>query len=247
MKKLLSLLVFSLFITSVSNAQFWKLRRIEVGGGLGTTQFFGDIGGFSRGKNMLGLKDFTFKQTRFNLNFNGRYRLRNDISARLNLTYGKFHSTDERGINIERGFESSTSFFEVAAIGEFYFLKNMAENSFLTQKGKQMRFNSLLALFDGYAFTGFGMISYNVSPLSVNASPTAKVSGTDPIIPIGVGVNFNFSRDLNFGAELGGRFTFTDNLEGYSSQYSEKNDTYYFFNLSVIYKIRTGTKNNPSF
>lgn len=247
MKKVLSLLVFTLLITSVSNAQFWKLRRVEVGGGLGTTQFFGDIGGFSRGENLGGLKDFTFRQTRYNLNVNGRYRIVNDLSARLNLTYGRYHSTDVRGSNTERGFESATNFFEIAAIGEFYFLKNRAENSFLSQKGKQMPFNSIIALLDCYAFTGFGVISYSVKPNDLLSTKISQTKGTDPVIPIGVGVNFNFSPDINFGAELGGRYAFTDHLEGYTSPYSEKKDKYFFFNLSVIYKIRTGAKNNPSF
>ncbi|MCK7539335.1 MAG: hypothetical protein MZV63_54705 [Marinilabiliales bacterium] len=41
--------------------------------GSGTSQFYGDVGGYTIGENALGLKDITFKQTRFNVNGSFRY------------------------------------------------------------------------------------------------------------------------------------------------------------------------------
>lgn len=239
MRKISFLMVVLLSLSVTSQAQFWKLRRFELGGGLGTTQLYGDIGGFSRGKNLLGLKDFSFKQMSFNANASGRYRITSDFTARLNLAYGGFHSTDARGSNESRGYESKTRFFEGAAIGEFYFLRNRAEGSFLAQKGRRFPFNSFLSMLDCYAFTGFGMVSYNVKPNEMLQPKTTNPKGVSPVIPIGAGVNFSYSPDLNFGVELGGRYVFSDNLDGYTSQYSEGNDIYYFFNVSAIYKIKT--------
>lgn len=246
MKKLLLTPILFFIFFQIVNAQFWKLRRFEVAAGLGTTQIYGDIGGFSRGENLLGLKDFTFRHTRFNMNMNVRYRITDDFSARLNMTYGGYHSTDIRGSNEARGFEAKTHFLEYAVIGEFYFLKNKAEDSFLAQKG-QMPFKNIFSLMDCYSFTGLGLITYNVDPNSALAAMSMQTKGRSPVIPVGIGVNFSFSPDFNIGAELGGRYTFTDFLDGYTSQYSERKDIYYFFNLSCIYKIRTATKNNPSF
>jgi hypothetical protein len=39
-------LLFALFSHTL-NAQLFKLRRFEVSGGIGTTQIYGDIGGYS--------------------------------------------------------------------------------------------------------------------------------------------------------------------------------------------------------
>jgi hypothetical protein len=247
MKRLFLLLVIISFLNSVSQAQFWKLRRFEASAGLGTTHFQGDIGGFSHGQNMFGLKDLSLIQTRYNLNLSGRYRILNDLSARLNFSHGRYHSSDERGSNIERGFESTSSFSEIAAIAEFYFLKNSLENSFLGQRGRRMPVNNIMSLIDAYAFTGFGIVSYTVKPNELLAKQTSVVKGSDPIIPIGVGVSFNYSRAINFGVELGGRYAFSDNLDGYTSVYSERNDSYLFLNINATYKFRTSSRNRRSF
>ena len=88
MKKLLIILAAFTLLMPVTKAQLWRLRRYEVSGGIGTTQFFGDIGGFSNDKNILGIKDFSFRQTRFNINGSLRYRILENVSVRVNLVAG---------------------------------------------------------------------------------------------------------------------------------------------------------------
>ena len=133
-----SILIILLFgiIVQVSEAQLWKLKRIELSGGLGTATFFGDIGGYSHGENSWGLKDITFLQTRYSVNFSVKYRITQVINARLSFSYGLLHATDERGSNQDRGYEASTTIFEPALIGEYYFVKNRAETSYLFNKGR---------------------------------------------------------------------------------------------------------------
>lgn len=102
MRKILIIITACLLLYSTGNAQIWKVRRIEFSGGIGTTNIYGDIGGYTPGQNLLGFKDFTFKQTRFNLNGFARYRFLDNVSARVNLALGIFHSTDIRGSNETR-------------------------------------------------------------------------------------------------------------------------------------------------
>src|SRR5512133_1592481 len=143
MKRVLLLIMAFHLLSLSAKCQLWKLRRLEISGGIGTTQFFGDIGGYPNTKNILGLKDFTFKHTRYNLNTNLRYRFGETVSARLNLMFGILHSTDARGSFISRGFEETTTFFEPSIIGEFYFIKNKGENSFVFLKDKNTTLKSL--------------------------------------------------------------------------------------------------------
>ena len=73
----------------------------------------------------------TFLQTRFNVNLSVKYRITQEFNARLSFTYGFLHATDERGSNEGREFEAPQSIFEPALIGEYYFIKNNSENSYL--------------------------------------------------------------------------------------------------------------------
>ena len=242
MNRSLSILLFSClsltFVSSQSGAQIWKMKRYEAVAGIGPSFFFGDIGGFSKTDNILGIRDLTFKQTRFNMNLSMKYRLTQDLNARLSLTYGLLHATDDRGSNEGRQMEASMSIFEPALLGEYYFIKNRAENSYLFNKGRAT-FITFLKSMDFYFFSGIGVVSY-----SVRRNEALAVKGMDPtgfagVIPVGLGATMIYSPDLNFGLELGGRYSFTDSLDNYTSQYSSSNDVYYFLNFTVTYKLKS--------
>ena len=97
MKRSIIIFLLLILIVPFSEAQLWKLRKIEVVGGLGTSVFFGDVGGYTKGENVLGLKDITFLQTRYNINLDVKYRITQVINIRLSCTYGLLHATDQRG------------------------------------------------------------------------------------------------------------------------------------------------------
>lgn len=232
----------------ITQAQLWKMRRWEAMAGFGPSLFFGDIGGFSRSKNILGLRDLTFLQTRFDINGNGKFRITRDINARISMTYALMHATDERGSNEKRGLEASMSFFEPALIGEYYFIKNLAENNYLFIRRKRSFAKQLLTSLDFYAFTGVGGLSYKVKGNDALINKGMETSGFTTIVPVGLGATLIFSPNLNFGVEIGGRYSFSDYLEGYTSeQYSKAKDVYYFFNATVTYKLKTGPHGLPSF
>jgi hypothetical protein len=241
MKNLLFILTL-VFLSPAADAQLWKLRRIEVSGGIGTTQFFGDIGGYSNTKNILGLKDFTFLHTRFNVNANVRYRITSDMSVRVNFAGGLFHSTDEKGSNIRRGFKENTLFFEPSVIGEYYFIKNKAENNFTFLKGKNTLFKSVIKSLDFYAFAGAGGLLYNVKPNAVLSPLASATGGFTMVVPVGIGVTVIYSANTDFGIEFGGRFSFSDNIDGYTSAKSQANDIYHLLNFTITHKIKTRGK-----
>lgn len=247
MKRSILAILIICFALPVSNAQLWKMRRWEAEGAIGPSFFFGDIGGYTRTKNILGFRDMSFMQTRFDINGNLRYRISRDLNVRLSLTYGMFHATDIRGSNEGRDYEASTSFFEPAFIGEYYFVKNYAENSYLFMKSKQGLVRNLLRSLDFYAFAGFGGNAYSVKGNAALVARGMKHSGFTGVIPAGVGTTLIYSPNINFGLEFGGRYAFTDFLDGYTSQYSRANDVYYFLNFTVTYKLKSGPHGGPSF
>jgi hypothetical protein len=232
---------------SAAEYSYWKQKRYEISAGIGTTQSFSDIGGFSNNANLLGLKDFSLHQTRFNINTALKYRILDDLSARLNFSFGYLHSTDIRGSNESRGFESTTQFFEPSLLFEYYFIKHKREKSFLFIRGKRSVLRPLLPSLDFYLFTGAGGLYYKVKPNILLTPRVAETSGFTPVIPVGIGINMVYSRSFNIGLELGGRYAFSDNIDGYTSQYSKSNDVYYFLNLTFTYKIKTGRSGLPVF
>jgi len=236
------------FSFSSSDPQIWKMRRYEVIAGLGTTQFFGDIGGFSIGDNALGFRDLTLKHTRFNMTAALSYKISSRVSARINLAGGTFHATDVRGSNETRAFESKTVFFEPSLLGEYFFIRSKGESSYMFQKGKRVVMLPLLSTLDVYGFTGIGGIAYSVkydSPVTLTG--TTKGGGFAPVIPAGVGVSMAYSGKMNFGIELGGRYAFSDYIEGYTSQFSKANDVYYFLTFNISIKLPTSIGGLPSF
>ena len=247
MKRSLLALLLICFIVSYTDAQIWKLKRYEAVVGLGPSFFFGDVGGYSKTKNLLGLRDITFKQTRFNFNVNFKYRFTQQFNLRLSLTSGFLHATDVRGSNENRGFESSTLIIEPALIGEYYFIKNRAEDSYLFTKGEKTGFIGLIKSLDFYAFTGIGGLGYSITANSKLENYGINPGGFTAAIPVGVGATLVYSPNFNFGVELSGRYSFSDNLDGYTSQYSSSNDVYYFLNFTVTFKLKSGPNGLPSF
>jgi hypothetical protein len=231
----------------LATAQLWKMRRYEITGGLGPSMFFGDVGGFSRGKNILGLKDLSFLQTRYNVSTAFKYRISQEFSARLNFAYAKLRATDTRGSNEGRLLEAKTTIFEPSLIVEYFFIKNKIENSYLFMKSRGGSLFGIVKSLDFYAFTGMGGVNFNVKPNEATQEFGLPVKGTAFMIPVGVGASFIYSPDLNFGVELGGRYPFSDYLDSYTSQFSGANDVYYFFNFTISYKLKTGSNGLPSF
>ncbi len=247
MKRFFLTLLLLCFIISSTDAQLWKTRRYEATLGVGPSFFFGDIGGTSNGINILGIRDINFNQTRFNFNVNAKYRVHQDLNIRLSITSGVFHATNTGVSNERRLYESSTFFIEPALIGEYYFIKNKVENSYLFSKGNQPGLGGIFKSLDFYVFTGIGGCSYSVKGNSALEAVMTKRAGFTAVIPGGVGTTLVYSPNFNFGLELTGRYTFSDNLDGYTSQYSSSNDVYYFFNFTITYKLKTGPNGWTSF
>jgi hypothetical protein len=248
MKRILVAAILLFFVYQLSHSQeVWKRKRYEFITGIGTSHFFGDIGGYSQGENVLGLKDIIIYQTRFNVSAGLRYKILPSVSARLSLSYAMFHATDQTGSNEDRGLESNTSAFETSLMGEYYFIRNIKDNSYLYNKRRRSNFRKAIESIDLYAFTGIGGLAFGVKGNDALVEQGMTDGGFTAVIPVGIGVNFSNNPDYSLGVELGGRYSFSDYLDGYSPQYSNSNDVYYFLSFTFTWKIPTSGKGWPLF
>jgi len=226
------------------------MKRYEAVASLGTSQFYGDVGGFSNGENAWGLKDITFKQTRFNVSGSFRYFILDEVAARLSLSYVMLHATDERGDNEDRGYEATTSLFEPALIGEYYFIRNRERNSFLFQVRRAVSRNRLRDFFrsiDVYALAGVGGAAYKVNPNETLEARNMQTDGFTAVIPFGLGAKLAIDPNILMGIEFNSRYAFTDYLDGYTSDWSTRNDIYHTFSVTFNYRIRTARNGWPAF
>jgi len=253
MKRFFFIFVIICFTVQLADAQLWKLRRWEAEFGLGPSFSFPDVGGYTTGKNFLGLKDLSYRQTMFCVNGSLKYRLSRTLNARLSLSYALLHSNDARGSNEGREYEATTNLFEPALMMEYYFVKNKYESSFLFLKGRNLW--TLLSSLDFYAFAGVGGVGYTVKlndaliERGITEPGSTSDHGFTLVIPGGIGATLIYNPNLNFGLEFGGRWVNTDYLDGFDPKIlpNKAKDKYYFLNFTVTYKLKTGPRGLPSF
>ncbi len=254
-KRLIVMSMVVLLTSTFVSGQLWKMKRYEAAAAIGTSQLYGDIGGFSIGSNALGLKDISFRQTRVSANLSFRYFITDEVAARLSLTGAMLNADDARGSNVDRHYRSSSMIFEPALLGEYYIVRNRERNSFLFQTYSYRRANRMrdfIRSIDLYALAGVGGAAYNVFQASKeleekwSIEPSIKRKGFAAVVPLGIGAKLAFDPNLLLGVELAGRYAFTDYLEGYTSDFSKSNDIYHTFSVTVSYRIRTARSGLPS-
>jgi|WetSurMetagenome_2_1015567.scaffolds.fasta_scaffold138773_3 hypothetical protein len=230
---------------SRSSNKMWQYRRWELMVGAGTAQLYGDIGGYTQGESALGLKDFSFSNLRFSLNGGMRYWLNPSFAIRGNLAIAGLHASDSKGSNEVRGLYASTFLFEPSVLGEYDILKAKYESMYLFRRGNKKLFSSLLNTINIYGFAGVGGAIFTVDH---NIDPNLKSAdgGFAAVFPVGIGVRMAYNSRVSFGIEYSNRFTLSDYIDGYTSDYSNHNDMYRFFNFTWCYKLRTGSKGGPS-
>jgi opacity protein-like surface antigen len=264
MKRTFALVLFFLIVATSGQAQFrspksfqrtnrssssmWQYRRWEMMFGVGTSQIYGDIGGFSQGENALGFKDFSFKNLRFSANAGMRYWINERFAARVNLGFAGLHASDSKGSNEGRTFESSTMLFEPSLLGEYDIIKAKYESMYLFKRGAKNLLSSLIYTFNIYGYAGIGgsMFKVNINE-GVGYSGTTSDGGFAAVIPVGIGVRMQYNSRISFGIEWSNRFAISDYIDGYTSEFSNHNDMYRFFNFTYCYKLRTGKHGGPSF
>ena len=151
-----------------------------------------------------------------------RYNFHPNFSVRGNLNFGYVAYYDKygnKGTSLEkRNLSFHSPIVEVSAMLEVNFMKYIAG----TRKYK----------FAPYGFVGFGLTYMNPKTwldgerytLRKYDTELEKINSTysviQPVIPIGLGLKYNYKRDWTIGAEFGWRKMFTDYLDDVSGSYT---------------------------
>ncbi|MBN1118911.1 MAG: hypothetical protein JXA77_17000 [Bacteroidales bacterium] len=248
--KIVLLFIISFFICSDSLfGQRWKLKRYEVGLGVGTTQIFGDIGGSADESNWFGIKDIKFDETKLSYAGNIRYKINPYFTVKTNLIYG-FGEGSDVGTRNDRGRGYHTKMFEASGIFEYYFLredKGYRSAAMYNKRGMLNNYSSTAA----YVFVGFGAnmsntVHADTMPI-IGGYDLYKAKNTAPVIPFGIGIKYIIDESIYVNADFGYRVALNDYVEGYKTLASKYPDVYYFFTVSVNYRLKTSRRNIPAF
>ncbi len=247
MKRSILLSIVALFIFSLSaNSQIWKLKRYEAIIGLGGSFYMGDIGSITPEDNIAGIKDVVFANTRPVIHLGFRYKVWERVWVKLNVNYAWLYGNDSKyGSNQERGLVFSTPLLETTVQAEYAFIKDKSANNYLMVRGKGIvSFTSNISF---YGFAGMGPAFFWPKVLEdPNNRAATGYSKVALVFPIGLGLKYGLSPNWMLGLDVGGRFTTTDYLDAFTSEWSSYNDNYFFATFHVIYNLDTSRKGWPT-
>ena len=239
MKGFKYILLFYLMLISTSGfSQKWKLSRSEYIYGIGISNYFGDIGGASKA-DASGIADLDLAYSRPVLAVGYHYKMLERIAVKGNLTYANIHGSDVNSLNEARNNTFTANMFELNGHVEYHITKEMQMVSYnkMSMRGKVNKFNVGVNI---YIFAGIGGAYFKPKAVDnlVNDSRFNDSKNLALVFPVGLGLKYPLTSTTYIGLELGGRFTTTDYIDGFSSESSTSKDLYYFTVINVSTKIK---------
>ncbi len=198
--------------------------------GAGSSNSFTDIGGKGwEGKDIF--TDVQLSTTKIDYTFFVEYRNRTRMGYVLSFNYGKLSGSDALSPNTSRTARNNSFTNKIYELGfkhKFYFPINIYRNGWYYQEPLQF-----------YLF--YGIAGFYHNPKLVDPSgeykPKKSFSKIQPTIPLGMGIHYTFEKHLRIGFDVAWRMTFTDYLDGFTTEYSNRMDSYAFSSFTIGYAI----------
>ncbi|CAN5267279.1 hypothetical protein BH09BAC1_BH09BAC1_30420 [soil metagenome] len=233
----------------------------EVGIGVGTSNFLGDLGKKSSNfKSYFGDIDGSLFRPAVQVYYRHSFSYR--FAGKVSLSYGVLEGDDRL---------SRTKQFRDDAWYRSY--RNLSFKSFILEAAVTAEFNilkyapgSMKYRWTPYVFGGVGLFAFDpkteyngewvrLQPLGTegqglpNYPERRKYALVQPSLPLGLGIKFNINKAWSIGLEMGHRITFTDYLDDVSSNYVSYNDfsSYYGSERAIMaYELsRRSTELDP--
>lgn len=214
-----------LFLASVlpGRAQFFQkyFKEIEFIGGVGTTSYFGDIGG--KDDKITGIRSFfdnldiDLWQVRGMFTVGARISPYKNVGINVQISPVFLSGNDLRSNYAYRGYAFKTSVVETSLLGEYYYVNQPN-------------------LYSPYGTIGFSGLLYSYKNNTTGLR--SKWYGGNAFI-FGAGVRFPSPTALTHSLDFTFHFTSTDNLDGFKTARSSK-DLFFIvsYKVNFLYIIR---------
>lgn len=192
-----------------------QAQRSEVGAGIGTFNYTGDL-----------VKFYNFKYSKPAITVFYRSNISNVVSFRASATGGKIGASDKQDDPFGSFRSASFDIFlmEFSGVTEYHFMNWRETKRFVR--------------FSPYFFAGFGLFG-----ITGNENKPDEYSNVQATIPFGAGLKYVYTPKLYFSLEFGVRKTFFDYLDNISTGDPDNkavpfgnpntNDAYYFLGITV--------------
>lgn len=233
---LLPFLLFLVFALPLSG-QPWRTTPYEIYGGIGSVNYFGDIGGSADENTWHGIKDLDIKKSRPGIIGGVRYIPGDYLAFNGSLAMGWLSGNDGGGKNEGRDYEFHTFIFEPSARMEFFAVKDYPMGGGLNRRGLVRNYATLSV----YIYGGMGALIYNVrANENLEARQIRDNIDHGPVtmvIPAGLGAKIGISNTTDIGFEIGRRYGMNDYLDGFTSDSSTANDIYYITSVQLVFRV----------
>lgn len=226
------LVIFILFALSMTSiGQHWKFLRHEATIGVGTSNFFGELGGANDigSSGIKGFKDLDLKMTRPTITAGYRFYINPYLAIRGDLGYGRLNGNDAlttEPFRQNRNLHFRSPVVELSGRIEFYPLREYFGHLYRTNGVIGKKVNH----WSPYIFVGIGGAWFNpkaqyagkweaLKPLQTENVDYKRIMG---ILPFGVGVKYGISNQMSIGLEMGLRYTTSDYIDDVSTVYVDK-------------------------
>lgn len=219
------------------NKNAWRAKKVELTGGIGASNFLGDLGGRDRvGSNFIW--DLEFVKTRYVAHITYQYYLAEKIAIRPSFYFARVAGDDaltqERFRN-HRNLNFTSNLYEFSITGEYQFIKEKIGNIYgvKTSTGKKLGLKSMA--IGTYVSAGIGVVMFNPKGIGPNGARVAlrKLSTEGQglpggpknykratiVLPLGVGFRKSLDKTTGIKLELSHRFTFSDYIDDVSTNY----------------------------
>lgn len=164
-----------------------------------------EVGIFAGGANNIGDVGRTNYILPSNVAFGGLFKWNKAkrYAWRASVIYGKFTADDSKSNNPsrqQRGYVADNSILEASAGLEFNFI--------------EYNLHKLGPAFTPYLYTGLTYFRYDYNYFDGGQQLNVAQKDGSFAIPMTVGAKMRLNQFLILGAEIGARYTFTDNLDG---------------------------------
>jgi hypothetical protein len=194
-------------------------------------------------------KSLQFTDTRVSVSPHIGFKIREELTVKLDLNYLMIGGADSE--TRERSLRYTSHCFEPILRVDYTIFnseRGIGKSALFRKRGMINDFGTSMV----YVFAGGGGI---LSKAKVKDANGDEVIGNSSyhnklqwgfVIPAGIGYKRTFNAYFDFAFEVGGRFTFTDLIDGYQHPTaSDYNDRYIITNVKAIYKIRNDRKGRP--
>lgn len=228
-------LLLLLMLVSVFTYGQRRIRyRYELVGGIGASNFLGDLGGANKIGTHL-LRDFDLPVTRAVVQTGIRYKINSALSVRGNIIWAMVHGADENTTELfrnQRDLKFRSPIYEFSGQFEYFFTKEQTGHRYKIKNVKGMKLKDI----QGYLFAGFGGFGFNpkakytdgkwyaLQPLGTEGqgliAGRSKYHRVSMCLLYGIGGKYGINRYWSIGLEAGFRYTHTDYLDDVSTTYA---------------------------